>query len=60
MGTRKFVQSVAVALIVGLMSIGADAGAPAKPKKKGEKAPLPPPANIEDIHVKGIWTRAAR
>lgn len=60
MGTRKFVQSVAVALIVGLMSIGADAGAPAKPKKKGEKAPLPPPTNIEDIHVKGIWTRAAR
>ena len=59
MGTRKFFQSVAVALIVALMSIGADAGAPAKPKK-GDKAPLPPPANIEDVHVKGIWTRAAR
>jgi len=37
MGSRKFVQSVAVALIVGLMSIGADAGATAKPKKRAKK-----------------------
>lgn len=30
-----------------------------KPAKK-EKAPEQPPANVEDIHVGGVWTVAAR
>lgn len=46
-------------MAIGLFAMGAAAGEAAKPKK-GEKLPPPPPANIEDVHVKGVWTRAAR
>lgn len=59
MRLRNGLQVTAIALSIGLMAVGAEAGAPAKPKK-GEKAPPPPPANIEEVHIKGAWMRAAR
>ena len=56
--TRKALQVAVVALCAASAAPGAVAG-DAKPKK-GKKAPPPPPAKIEDIHLKGLWTRAAR
>lgn len=36
------------------------AGAAKPAEKDKEAAPPPPPAKIEDIHIGGVWTRAAR
>ena len=54
--TGKF---TAIAVTAGLLAVGGDAFAAAK-SKKSKKEALPPPANIDDVHVKGVWTRAAR
>lgn len=59
MKIRKLIPTAVLALSVCLFAPDASAGKAAKPKK-GEKAPLPPAANIEDVQVKGVWTRAAR
>ena len=51
---------MAFAMLFATISATTSLAGAAKPEKKDKAAPPPPPAKIEDIHVGGVWTRAAR
>ncbi|MGZ0244861.1 MAG: hypothetical protein ACKVH1_02560 [Alphaproteobacteria bacterium] len=57
MQLRKSALTIGTIAFLAFSASGSFAGG--KPAKK-EKAPEQPAANVEDIHVGGVWTRAAR
>ena len=56
MQLRKSALTIGTIAFLAFSASGSFAGG--KPAKK--KAPEQPAANVEDIHVGGVWTRAAR
>ena len=54
------IKNLTIAAVAGAFMAISVAAPQAANKKSGSKDGAPPPAKIEDIHVVGAWTRAAR
>ncbi len=54
------IKNLTIAAVAGAFLAISVAAPQAANKKSGSKDGAPPPAKIEDIHVVGAWTRAAR